>query len=98
MTRSTHHPAYVAFLKMLREERQTSGFTQVQLADRLGNRQTFISKLESGDRRLDIIELFEYLDSIGSDPVDFVSRLRAKLRGVATRKNRKLAIRQARAK
>ena len=98
MTRSTHHPAYVAFLKMLREERQQRGITQVELAKRLGNRQTFVSKLESGERRLDVVELFEFLEHIGSDPLDFLSRLRTKLRGATNRKNRKLAIRQARVK
>jgi len=94
MTRSTHHPAYLAFLKMLREERQMRGITQVELAKRLGNRQTFVSKLENGERRLDVVELFEYLENIGTDPVDFLSRLRPKLHGATNRKNRKLAIRR----
>jgi len=95
MTRSTHHPAYVAFLKMLREERRLNGVTQVELAAKLGNRQTFVSKIENGERRLDVVELLEYLESIGVDSSDFISRLREKLRGVTSRKNRKLSVKRA---
>lgn len=83
---------------MLREERQQRGITQVELAKRLGNRQTFVSKLENGERRLDVVELFEFLEHIDSDPVDFLSRLRIRLRGATNRKNRKLAIRRPRGK
>jgi len=92
MTRSTNHPGYVAFLKLLRAERTGRGVSQVDVAEFIGNRQTFVSKIENGDRRLDVVELLEYLDAIGADPADFVARLVTRLR-TAGRKDHKLATR-----
>jgi transcriptional regulator with XRE-family HTH domain len=93
MTRSTHNPAYVVFLSLLRSERKAKGVSQVQLAETLGNRQTFISKIENGERRLDVVELLEYLEGVGADASDFVTRLKARLR-TGGRKDRKLAARK----
>jgi len=93
MTRSTHNPAYIAFLALLRADRRASGMSQVQIAEKLGNRQTFISKIENGDRRIDVIELLAYLDAAGVDAADFVARLSARVRNLL-RKDRKLAIRR----
>jgi transcriptional regulator with XRE-family HTH domain len=50
-------PDYVLLLQELREARAQSGMTQVQLAQALGQLQTYVSKCELGDRRLDVIEL-----------------------------------------
>jgi len=97
MTRSTNNPAYVAFLAQLRAERKAQGVSQVQVAETLGNRQTFVSKVETGERRLDVVELLGYLDAIGVDPAGFMERLRTRLRGIL-RKDRKLAVREAAAR
>ena len=97
MTRSTHHPSYRTFLDALRAERKARGVTQAHLADLLGNRQTFISiNSENGERRLDVVELIEYLEAIGSDPTHYSSRGSfGKLMKVpAKRRERKLAIRK----
>ena len=45
------------FLQLLRQLRLDSGITQKELAKRLGLPQSFVSKYESGERRLDILEL-----------------------------------------
>jgi transcriptional regulator with XRE-family HTH domain len=94
MTRSTHHPAYQVFLQLLRDERKALGVTQVALADSLGNRQVFVSKIENGDRRLDVVELLEYFDGIGGDAVAFVAKLRSALKRSGIR-DRKLAVRKS---
>lgn len=44
---------------LLREMRNDAGLSQVALAKRIGRPQSFVSKYESGSRRLDITELFE---------------------------------------
>jgi transcriptional regulator with XRE-family HTH domain len=82
MTRSTHHDGYQAFLELLRRTRKASKVTQEQIAERLGNRQTFISKIESGSRRLDVIELMEYLKAIKVNPATFVRQLAAALKPI----------------
>ncbi|MGI8548533.1 MAG: helix-turn-helix domain-containing protein [Gemmatimonadaceae bacterium] len=45
------------FLRLLREARENARLTQAELAGRLGTTQSFISKCERGERRLDIVEL-----------------------------------------
>ena len=62
-------------LVLLRAVRVEAGLTQSELASRLGTDQTFISKYESGERRLDILELREVCEVIGIDFVAFIGRL-----------------------
>lgn len=67
MARSTHHPAYKLFLDALRAARAEVGVTQVELAGRLDNLQVFVSKLERGERRLDVVDLYVYCQAAGID-------------------------------
>ena len=48
---------YLAFRKRLRSARLDAGLSQAQTARRLGKQQSFISKCESGERRVDVVEL-----------------------------------------
>ena len=48
---------YKTVLKKLKKARKKTGLTQVEIAKRLGKPQSFVSKIENGERRLDIIEL-----------------------------------------
>jgi DNA-binding XRE family transcriptional regulator len=52
-----HGPAYSALSRQLRRAREEAGLTQVEAAKRLSKPQSFISKCESGERRLDVVEL-----------------------------------------
>ena len=65
MPRSTHHRYYRAFLDLLRRLRDERGLTQVELADRIGNTQTFVSEVERGERRLDVVEFAEWCEALG---------------------------------
>ena len=62
-------------LVLLRGVRVEAGLTQSELASRLGTDQTFISKYESGERRLDVLELREVCQVIGIDFVAFIRKL-----------------------
>lgn len=57
--RSVHTTAYKAFLVRLVAARGESGLTQGEAALRLGMPQSRLSRMESGERRIDIIELAE---------------------------------------
>lgn len=65
----------VAFRKKLQAVRKTAKLTQVQLAQRLGKPQSFVSKYENGERRLDVLELIEVLRALKIDVVKFVKEL-----------------------
>ena len=60
-------------LALLRQLRIDARLTQTELASRLRRDQTFVSKYESGERRLDILEVREVCRAIG---VDFVAAMR----------------------
>ena len=60
---------------MLRATRERLGVTQEELADRLGETQSFVSKCERGERRLDIIELRTFCMALGWSLPKFVRDL-----------------------
>ena len=54
-----------ALCDLLRDARQQKSLTQVEVASRLGRPQSFVSKYETGERRLDVIELGEVCGALG---------------------------------
>jgi transcriptional regulator with XRE-family HTH domain len=68
---------YVRFLSLLRQTREQAGLTQVELAQRLDTTQSFISKCERGDRRIDIVELRAFCTAMGTSLMQFVETLEA---------------------
>lgn len=56
------------------QARKSVGLTQVGLAERLGRPQSFVSKYERGERKLDVIEFCEVCRALGIDPVAFLQR------------------------
>lgn len=59
--------------------RRESGLTQVELATRLGVPQSYVSKVETGERSLRAYELFDYADALSIDAHSLVSSLGAAL-------------------
>lgn len=57
MTRSIYTVEYQKVLKKLKEARSESGFTQVEISQKLKKPQSYISKIERGERRIDVAEL-----------------------------------------
>jgi transcriptional regulator with XRE-family HTH domain len=57
---ATRRPEYRRFLLRLRAARERAGLTQVEAARRLRVPQSYVSKCESGERRVDVIELVEF--------------------------------------
>ena len=73
--KSIHSAEYQRFCELLRQLRHEAGLTQVQVAERLDEPQSFVSKYESGERRLDIIELRQVAEALGVSLNDVVRRL-----------------------
>lgn len=58
--KTLHRPENLALIELLRELRVAADLRQVELADRLGVNQNFVSNVEQGIRRLDVVELRDY--------------------------------------
>jgi transcriptional regulator with XRE-family HTH domain len=57
---------------LLTEKRKHAGLTQAFVADRLGKPQSFVSKYETGERRVDVVEFLRLADVIGFDPLELL--------------------------
>ena len=63
------------FRELLVEARKDADLTQAELSLRLNRPQSFVSKYERGERRLDVVEFGEVARALGVDPVNFLARL-----------------------
>ena len=69
---------YRRFRALLTEARKTAGLTQVELSAQLERPQSFVSKVERGERRLDVIEFLEMARVLRLDVVAFLHQLDAR--------------------
>ena len=72
MPRSLFSAPYGELLCLLAKARRDAGLRQVDLAGRLGKPQSFVSKVERGERRIDVVELVVILRAIGADEMSFL--------------------------
>lgn len=63
------------FRELLAEARRGAGLTQVALAKKLGRPQSFVSKFERGERRLDVIEFLDVTRALRVDPAQIIADL-----------------------
>lgn len=62
-------------LQILREARLEAGMRQVDVAKVLNRPQSYVAKIESGERKIDFIEFLEFTKALGLDPVSLVKKL-----------------------
>jgi transcriptional regulator with XRE-family HTH domain len=65
--RTIRNKRHKRLIELVLAERKQAGIRQVQLAKKLKRSQTWIARVESGERRLDVIELIELAEAIGFD-------------------------------
>ena len=75
MEKSIYTKEYSLFLEQLRKAREEKGLTQTDVAERLGQTQSFVSKVERGERRLDIVELRAFCYAIDVAFSTFINRV-----------------------
>ncbi len=70
MTSSTRSPRYRKFLERLRSARLEAALTQEEVACQIKKPQSYVSKCESGERRVDVVELERFAKLYGK-PVSY---------------------------
>ena len=70
-----HDPRYRSVIDRLVAERRRLGLSQADVAGRLGGIQRFVSRYETGERRLDFIELHDVAMALGVDPVELMEEV-----------------------
>ena len=83
MPKPLHDARYKKMLDLLLEARDTSGLSQRDLAPLLNEDQSYVSKCERGIRRLDVIELRDWVSALGLKFSTFAKRLDAELEQAA---------------
>lgn len=87
MDKSIYTREYAVLLRLLAEARESAGLTQVALAEALDQSQSFVSKIELGDRRLDVIQLRTILAVLNVSLPEFIRKLEKAVASEAKPKN-----------
>ncbi|MFS0825947.1 helix-turn-helix domain-containing protein [Pseudomonas phoenicis] len=66
--KTIHSTPYQRLLALLVDARKAANMTQQELSQRLGRPQSYVSKYERGERRLDVIEFMDIARYIQADP------------------------------
>jgi len=73
MPSDSYQKQYSDFLQKLKSARHDVGLSQYEVADMLGKHQSYVSKCETGERRVDIVELCEFANLYGKPISYFIS-------------------------
>jgi transcriptional regulator with XRE-family HTH domain len=85
MQKTLNSERNVLVFQMLRDTRIAVGLTQAELAAKLDAHQTEVSRVERGIRRLDVLELHDWLAALGVPLLEFVAELDDRLRAMRLR-------------
>ncbi|MGJ4993744.1 helix-turn-helix domain-containing protein [Bradyrhizobium sp. HKCCYLS3077] len=77
MSQTLQSPRHEALRAFIVEKRKKAGLTQAEVAAKLGRYQSFIANVESGQRRIDVVELIDIANAIGFDPREAIKRLKS---------------------
>ena len=77
MPKTLRSPRQVRLIDLLVEQRKRAGLSQADLADKLGRYQSVVSSMESGGRRVDVVELLDIAEVIGLDVHALIDNLLA---------------------
>ena len=75
MRKTVHTKAQRAFCRLMIAARKSAGLTQVDLARRLNKPQSFVAKIEAGERRVDVVELLVLAAALDIDASSLIKKL-----------------------
>lgn len=81
MTKTIHRKEYSALIEVVRDARLAAGLTQAQVSNKLGRSQSFISDVETGKRRLDLVELRDIAELTGQSLPKLVANFEKRIKG-----------------
>lgn len=73
--KSTYSDTYRVLIERLIQARRKRGMTQAELALKLGKPQSFVSKIENRERRMDVVEFIEIAHLLGENPHDIIDAI-----------------------
>ncbi len=76
MAKTLGSERHKALISLLIEAREKAGLTQTELAEKIGEYQSFVARLESGQRRVDVVEFLELAEVLGFDAEESLRNLR----------------------
>lgn len=79
MVKSVFSEAHTRLVEVLIEARRASGLTQVEVSQRLRKPQSFISNIERGERRVDVLEFVAIARVLGADPLGLFAEVMDRL-------------------
>jgi transcriptional regulator with XRE-family HTH domain len=79
MSKTIYRPEHTVLLSLLKKHRKAAGLTQVQCSKALGRPQSFMSDVESGTRRLDIVQLRDLCEVLGIGLQDLIQEFEQSL-------------------
>jgi transcriptional regulator with XRE-family HTH domain len=82
LTKSLYTAEWEILLKTLKDLREQKGWTQKQLAQKLGRPQSLVAKIEAGERRLDVCQFIDYMRILESDPAAVMNRIMKSINGL----------------
>jgi transcriptional regulator with XRE-family HTH domain len=68
--KTIYSACHKTLIKLIKAERQRAGIRQAALAKQMKKQQNWISRLEKGDRRIDVCQFLQLADLIGFDPIE----------------------------
>ena len=82
LTKSLYTAEWEILLKTLKDLREKKGWTQEQLARKLGRPQSLVAKIEAGERKLDVCQFIDYMRILEADPTAVMRRILKTIQGL----------------
>jgi transcriptional regulator with XRE-family HTH domain len=74
---SVRSPEYAVLIDLVKQARLSSGMTQKEICDKLGKPKNYLNKVERGERRLDVVEVFALCEAMGKDARELLQQFAA---------------------
>lgn len=66
---------YEGLRDVLKQVRKDAGLTQIQLAEKLGRGQSYVSKVERGEQYMDVLEFLEWCEACNAPPEGVITKI-----------------------